>query len=365
MTTYHVIAAAGDAAEDLRSLGSFETASARMALEACLAHLERDPVANVDPELVGLDGVAELFRVEQHHLREALAEPDVSYIVVPTEAEAHFVRDFDGNVEEASEVERKRAQLRRDLGIDVWSDRPGSRPTNGSGRLQEHVAVREALALRSGPDRGAGLRRAEAVALDLEDVDHGARPHRVRRGKGRKPRQASLADSAGPALEDWLQVRGMEPGPLFCSVRKTGALVRDPDGALHRLTARRSGPRPSCRGARQASSPPRPTPSAGPGPATSSTPASISPPRRRWPGTRLRTVVRTGPPTLRTAGPRWAFAALHPTALATLPVPQCAPTSPKPASAMASLSFFWALGPKPCSDASSAGVAFATSSSMR
>jgi integrase/recombinase XerD len=84
---------------------------------------------------------------------------------------------------------------------------------------------------------GAGLRRSEAVALDLADVDHEPGLLRVRRGKGRKPRLAPLAESARPALEDWLQARGREPGPLFTAVRKNGALVRDPDGQLHRLSA--------------------------------------------------------------------------------------------------------------------------------
>jgi len=82
---------------------------------------------------------------------------------------------------------------------------------------------------------GTGLRRAEAVALDLEDAgESGEVP--VRRGKGRKPRLAALPDSARPALEDWLQVRGREPVPLFCPVRKNGALVRDPQGQLQRLS---------------------------------------------------------------------------------------------------------------------------------
>lgn len=83
---------------------------------------------------------------------------------------------------------------------------------------------------------GTGVRRAEAVALDLEDTEREPGDLPVRRGKGRKPRLASLPDSARPALEDWLQARGREPGPLFCPVRKNGALVRDRDGRLQRLS---------------------------------------------------------------------------------------------------------------------------------
>jgi hypothetical protein len=49
-------------------------------------------------------------------LRDALAEPDVSFIVTPVEAEAHFVRDLDGVVNDAREVEGRRAWMRRELG---------------------------------------------------------------------------------------------------------------------------------------------------------------------------------------------------------------------------------------------------------
>jgi integrase len=64
----------------------------------------------------------------------------------------------------------------------------------------------------------SGLRRAEAVALELADLDPVSGQLRVGRGKGRKPRPVSLPASALPALQDWLEVRGSEPGPLFCAV---------------------------------------------------------------------------------------------------------------------------------------------------
>jgi hypothetical protein len=44
MTTFHVLAAVGDMADDLRSLGVYEAASARDALDRCLAELETDPL---------------------------------------------------------------------------------------------------------------------------------------------------------------------------------------------------------------------------------------------------------------------------------------------------------------------------------
>jgi hypothetical protein len=66
-----------------------------------------------DPQL------AELLRRDQHPLRDALAEPDVSFIVTQVEAEAHFARDLGGIVRDAGEVERRRARMRREFGVDV------------------------------------------------------------------------------------------------------------------------------------------------------------------------------------------------------------------------------------------------------
>jgi hypothetical protein len=60
-----------------------------------------------------------LRRDHEQQLRDALAEPDVSFIVTPVEAEAHFVRDLDGVVKDAREVERRRARMRRHLGINA------------------------------------------------------------------------------------------------------------------------------------------------------------------------------------------------------------------------------------------------------
>jgi integrase len=80
-----------------------------------------------------------------------------------------------------------------------------------------------------------GLRRSEAVAVDLADLDLVSGELRIRRGKGRKPRQLTLPPSALPALQDWLEVRSTEPGPLFCPVLKSGRLLRD-GGQLARLS---------------------------------------------------------------------------------------------------------------------------------
>ena len=69
---------------------------------------------------------------------------------------------------------------------------------------------------------GAGVRRAEAVALDVSDYDPETGALTVRSGKGNKARIAYAEGGAGAALLDWLAVRGAAPGPLFCRIRKGG-----------------------------------------------------------------------------------------------------------------------------------------------
>lgn len=71
----------------------------------------------------------------------------------------------------------------------------------------------------------SGLRRAEVVALDYEDLDLKNRELRVI-GKRNKERKAFLAQGAVRAIEKWLEKRGTEPGPLFYSVNKGENIVR-------------------------------------------------------------------------------------------------------------------------------------------
>jgi len=60
-----------------------------------------------------------------------------------------------------------------------------------------------------------GLRRGEAVALDLEDVDLKAGTVSIM-GKGRTERESlTLPDPTKASLEGWISTRGPESGPLF------------------------------------------------------------------------------------------------------------------------------------------------------
>lgn len=72
---------------------------------------------------------------------------------------------------------------------------------------------------------GAGLRRSEAVALDLADFEPDINSLQVRQGKGRKSRTVYLPDGAAAVLMAWFVVRGDQPGALLCPVRRGGHIV--------------------------------------------------------------------------------------------------------------------------------------------
>jgi len=84
-----------------------------------------------------------------------------------------------------------------------------------------------------------GLRRAEASALELDDVD-GDRVL-VRRGKGGRAREVWLPPTARAALLDWIRVRGDVLGPLFLRSRGPGAGRKRLGGeAVNQVLARRA-----------------------------------------------------------------------------------------------------------------------------
>jgi integrase len=87
---------------------------------------------------------------------------------------------------------------------------------------------------------GAGLRRAEVVALDLADFDPEAGQLRIRSGKGRKARTVYVTNGARDALVGWLEVRGTTEGPLFQAIDKADNLRpgRITTGAVYLILAR-------------------------------------------------------------------------------------------------------------------------------
>jgi len=72
---------------------------------------------------------------------------------------------------------------------------------------------------------GAGLRRSEAVALEMRDYDPETGALTVRSGKGRKERMGYAPGGSRAAVEAWLPVRGEEEGPLFVPINKAGRLT--------------------------------------------------------------------------------------------------------------------------------------------
>lgn len=71
---------------------------------------------------------------------------------------------------------------------------------------------------------GAGLRRSEAVGLDLADYDRETGALTVKRGKGNKARLCYVTNGAADAIDSWISIRGSEPGPLLVAVNKGGKL---------------------------------------------------------------------------------------------------------------------------------------------
>ena len=74
---------------------------------------------------------------------------------------------------------------------------------------------------------GCGLRRSEAVGLNLSDVVTSERALRVL-GKGNKERMSYMPAGTWQRLQFWIdQVRGEQPGPLFTRIRRFDTLTND------------------------------------------------------------------------------------------------------------------------------------------
>ena len=71
---------------------------------------------------------------------------------------------------------------------------------------------------------GCGLRRGDAAALDIDDVDINASTLRVI-GKGNHERIAHMNGNVATAVAAWLEIRGNRPGPLLCAMEGRGLRV--------------------------------------------------------------------------------------------------------------------------------------------
>jgi site-specific recombinase XerD len=72
---------------------------------------------------------------------------------------------------------------------------------------------------------GAGLRRSELVALNVDDYDAAGASLAVRAGKGRKQRVVYIAAGGAAAVETWLRLRGDASGALFWATDRGGRPV--------------------------------------------------------------------------------------------------------------------------------------------
>jgi site-specific recombinase XerD len=70
-----------------------------------------------------------------------------------------------------------------------------------------------------------GLRRSEAVALDVSDLDPETGALTIRSAKGNKDRLVYATNGAADALADWLSLRGSHAGPMFNPVNKGGRII--------------------------------------------------------------------------------------------------------------------------------------------
>jgi site-specific recombinase XerD len=77
----------------------------------------------------------------------------------------------------------------------------------------------------------AGLRRSELISLDLDDYNPEDNSL-VITGKGNKQRVIYVLNGNLVALRDWLQIRGLEPGPIYIPISRWGHLEHRPMSAM-------------------------------------------------------------------------------------------------------------------------------------
>lgn len=70
--------------------------------------------------------------------------------------------------------------------------------------------------------RGGGIRRNEAVNLELRDLNPTTAALEIREGKRKSYRTVYLPSAAIEIVLQWLELRGRKPGALLCPVRKGG-----------------------------------------------------------------------------------------------------------------------------------------------
>ena len=114
---------------------------------------------------------------------------------------------------------------------------PAGRSINESELRELMIACVQDQTPAGGRDRAmfalawdTGMRRAELAKLVIEDIvaeDNGNGPAYtlIVSGKGNKQRKSFVYGGTAKCLKFWLNIRGAEPGPVFCRIRKGGHTV--------------------------------------------------------------------------------------------------------------------------------------------
>ena len=82
---------------------------------------------------------------------------------------------------------------------------------------------------------GTGLRLSELVGMDFDDYKPEDEQIQIRDGKFKRARVLYVVNEVREAMDNWLIVRGREPGPLFCATLKYGYIR---NATLHRGSIR-------------------------------------------------------------------------------------------------------------------------------
>lgn len=87
-----------------------------------------------------------------------------------------------------------------------------------------------------------GPRVSELAGLQLKDYDPATGDLTIQNGKGGKSRTIRAANATKTSLDEWIDLRGDEEGPLFCRVNKAGRIHVAPMSktALDKMLKRRA-----------------------------------------------------------------------------------------------------------------------------
>jgi len=170
------------------------------------------------------------FSYKTHLVERGLQAATINRRLAALRSLTHLARTF-GLVPWKLEVQNVRAEAYRDTrgpgkqGFRCLLEEVGRKKTKKTIRDKAILRLLYDLALRCG----------EVVSLDLEDVDLNTSTLAVR-GKGRSSKQLlTLPEPTKAALKDWMESRGIQPGPLFTNCDRAGKGQRLTGTSIYRM----------------------------------------------------------------------------------------------------------------------------------